>query len=383
MAANGSGTANGSGPRRIVACCDGTWNSTDAGDAATNVVRIARVVKPVAADGRTQLVYYHPGIGTANRFDRIAGGCTGVGLSRNVRSVYAFIVNNWEPGDEVFLFGFSRGAYTARAVGGLIGRVGLLAKQDMGRFDEAWAWNRDRDRATSPLTSHDWYRNRRTEVPIQCVGVWDTVGALGIPDNRYLPKTRFCGSEYRFLDVELGAHVAHAFQALAIDERRPPFAPVLWTRKPGVADQTLKQVWFRGVHSDVGGGYLEHGAADLAFLWMAAMVDPLLGLDHDSVRRELERCQPWGTATLHNSYTLSWRLVGDPLQRAVAAGPDETVHASVPLRPGPQTFAPDRIEALTAFEEEFRWTDCVARGQPPDLPSPSVCDRLAHLLGGG
>ena len=113
-------------------------------------------------------------------------------------------------------------------------------------------------------------------MPIQCVGVWDTVGALGIPDNRYLPKARFCGSEYRFLDVELGAHVVYAFQALAeIDERRPPFAPVLWTRKPGVADQTLKQVWFRGVHSD---------ASAAAILSTAPPTSPSCGWPRWSIR---------------------------------------------------------------------------------------------------
>ena len=124
----------GNSARRLVVCCDGTWNSADRGGAATNVVRMARTIKSVADDGTTQIVYYHPGVGTGNGLDRLIGGGTGVGLSRNVRDAYTFIVNNHRPTDEIFLFGFSRGAYTARSVAGLIGVIGLLPPRQMGEL---------------------------------------------------------------------------------------------------------------------------------------------------------------------------------------------------------------------------------------------------------
>src|SRR5262245_48072116 len=131
--------------RRLIVCCDGTWNRADwEGGTATNVVRIARAIVPMAAGAAPgapaipQIVHYHPGVGTGNQVDRLLGGGLGLGLSQNVRDAYAFLVNNHAPGDQIFLFGFSRGAYTARALGGLIGTIGLLRKQQMGGFQDAW-----------------------------------------------------------------------------------------------------------------------------------------------------------------------------------------------------------------------------------------------------
>ena len=117
--------------KNIVVCCDGTWNDSDSAAEFTNVVRIARAIKPI--DGRSspatpQIVYYHSGVGTSDAVDRVMGGAVGLGLSRNVRDAYAFLAANYCEGDEIFLFGFSRGAYTARSVAGIIGWVGLIHK---------------------------------------------------------------------------------------------------------------------------------------------------------------------------------------------------------------------------------------------------------------
>lgn len=135
--------------RRLIICCDGTWNRADwEGGTATNVIRIARAIKSVGISRDTakseipQIVYYHAGVGTGNRQDRILGGALGLGLSKNVRDTYAFLVNNYAPGDEIFLFGFSRGAFTARTLGGMIGSIGLLRKEQMGAFLDAWAYHR-------------------------------------------------------------------------------------------------------------------------------------------------------------------------------------------------------------------------------------------------
>src|SRR5689334_11453401 len=237
--------------RRLVVCCDGTWNKPDREGHTTNVVRLVRAVKQQTAGGIAQIVYYQPGVGTGNFIDRLAGGGTGIGLSANVRAAYSFIVDNYLDGDEIFLFGFSRGAYTARSVAGLIGHVGLLRKRDMCNFDEVWDYYRlprvQRDRLESAFLAKFPDRVPREQVRIRCIGVWDTVGALGIPHSR------FCRSEFQFHDTNLSPRVDFAFQALAIDEQRAPFVPAIWKTTP-TPGQTVEQVWFAGVHSNIGGG---------------------------------------------------------------------------------------------------------------------------------
>ena len=208
---------------------------------------------------------------------KVAGGALGLGLSQNLRDAYTFICSNYCEGDEIFLFGFSRGAYTARSVGGLIGYAGLLGKQDLDRFLELWKGYKERDKNADVLKSFD---GRHKSVPIKCLGVWDTVGAVGIPAE-FAKFDLFFKSYYGFFDTDLGAHVEHAFHALALDERRKNFEPTLWTQTPGVPNQELKQVWFAGVHSDVGGGYPEHGASDIPLAWMASEVAPYLGIDFE------------------------------------------------------------------------------------------------------
>jgi uncharacterized protein (DUF2235 family) len=251
--------------KRIVVCCDGTWNRPDA-KSPTNVAKLWRAVAERDDNGLDQRVLYHRGVGTG-RFDRIRGGGFGWGLSRNVRDCYRFVVDQFDPGDELFLFGFSRGAYTARSTVGLIRNAGILRRENADRVDEAYDLYRGRGDASHPRGaeatrfrasySHD-------EIAIRFVGVWDTVGALGIPG---VPK-RFCGRLWAFHDTELSSKVALAYQALAIDERRRPFVPSLWHRKSNDAG-VLEQRWFAGVHSDVGGGYRDCSLAEIALWWMA------------------------------------------------------------------------------------------------------------------
>jgi T6SS, Phospholipase effector Tle1-like, catalytic domain len=126
------------GRRRLIICCDGTWNWPEARK-ETNVIRLVRALTP--ADGPTaQIVHYNEGVGTGNFLDRLVGGGAGVGLSASVKACYGFLVDNYRQGDEIFLFGFSRGAYIARALGGLIGTVGIMCKLEMDRFAEVWNW---------------------------------------------------------------------------------------------------------------------------------------------------------------------------------------------------------------------------------------------------
>jgi hypothetical protein len=178
----------------------------------------------------------------------------------------------------LFLFGFSRGAYTARSLAGLIRNCGILTHDNEDMVDAAYAFYRDRTSRTKPKTiASALFRksNSHPPEPIHFIGVWDTVGALGIPQGlpgwEELSKV-FTGWEelWGFHDTALSAEVRFAYQALAIDEERPPYAPTLWTADgPRPPDQLLEQVWFAGVHSEVGGGTDDCGLSDIPFLWMA------------------------------------------------------------------------------------------------------------------
>jgi uncharacterized protein (DUF2235 family) len=236
--------------KRLVVCCDGTWNKPD-NEHVTNVEKIARTVQsdPSASGGDYQLVYYVSGVGAGSyEADRLLGGAFGFGLFHNVIACYRFLAQNYAPGDEIFVIGFSRGAYTARSVAGMLGRVGLLTKVSLVEGVEEF--------------KHDHCH----AAPVTFLGVFDTVGALGVPGfERDAPK---------FHDVQLGAHVRRARHALAIDETRLKFAPTFWERPAEPADAPtddprVKQVWFEGAHSDVGGGYAQTGLSDTALLWMA------------------------------------------------------------------------------------------------------------------
>lgn len=258
--------------KRLVVCCDGTWNRPDEireGVAApTNVVKLWLGVASQDSHGTSQVAHYVEGVGT-RRFEHIRGGAFGFGLSRNVLDGYRFLVQEYEPGDELFLFGFSRGAYTARSTAGLVRNCGILKREHLDRLDEAYRLYRDPKRDTEPAgIAAEVFRGEYShpDTEISCVGVWDTVGSLGIPvDGLRLPLlTR----RWSFHDTRLSRTVKHAYQALAIDERRGPFKPTLWEQHPDATGQTLEQVWFAGVHSDVGGGYAEPALAEIPLLWM-------------------------------------------------------------------------------------------------------------------
>jgi uncharacterized protein (DUF2235 family) len=291
--------------KRIAIFCDGTWNRPDQvhhGVACpTNVVKLHRALPQTARDGVEQLPFYEPGVGTG-RFDRVRGGMFGLGLSANVRKCHAFLTEHYAPGDALYLFGFSRGAFTARSLAGLIGNSGIVRPEHRGRLTEAYKIYQDRvDPAKKP--SGDVARRFRDTytygdvTPIRFIGVFDTVGALGIP-LRVAALTK----RWSFHDVRLGAHVHTAVHALAIDERRGPFRPTLWERQPEAPrTQRLHQVWFAGVHSDVGGGYPDHGLGDLALRWMARQANDA-GLDVDPPAR------PDALAPQHESYKSFYRL---------------------------------------------------------------------------
>jgi Uncharacterized alpha/beta hydrolase domain (DUF2235) len=370
--------------RRLIVCADGTWNWPD-GVLETNVIRLVRAITPVDGNGISQLVHYHLGVGTGNILDRIAGGGAGVGLSLSVKSCYGFIVDNYVEGDEIFLFGFSRGAFVARSVAGMIGTVGLLRKADMEKFIHVWDWyaQAKEDRKEEDLAA--LAPDRHEQVDIQCVGVWDTVGALGIPGSR------FCLKSFAFYETELGIHVRHAFQALAIDEQRGNFQSAIWVppraqaqnaqqragARPAagaVAAQVLEQAWFPGVHSNVGGGYARHGLSDTAHLWMLAQLQSrhLLGLDADYIAAALDPLESYPTGSLVNSRTIFWRLIGSPVPRPVCIiNSTERVHESAQSRGTLQTPPLQRADIYLRARRK-RWLAAVKDAVIARLPEEKV-----------
>ncbi len=250
--------------KRIVICADGTWQSPESAH-PTHVLRLARGIAPRDAKGCEQIVFYDWGVGSEG--DRISGGATGAGIDKNIMDCYRFLVHNHEEGDQLFFFGFSRGAYTVRSLAGLIRNSGLLRREHADRIPAAYDLYRQRSPGSAPgrNKAREFRRDHAVAdlTPIEFLGVWDTVGALGIP----APFLGTLGTgKYLFHDTEPSKIIRHARHAVAIDENRQDFEPALWTEKPGI---DLLQVWFAGVHTDIGGGYKEHALGDHAGLWLA------------------------------------------------------------------------------------------------------------------
>lgn len=296
-------------PKRIVFCFDGTWNKLSA-ECSTNVVLLAQMVRPIASDGTPQIVYYDEGIGTnMNWLFQHVAGAFGRGMLSIMREAYRFLIFNYEPGDEIFAFGFSRGAYTARSFVGFIRHAGILDVVSAAQIDKAISIYKqapvgtghespsgktfraeycrgvcvsaaDRDYRIECITGFD-----PTKVPILTIrylGVWDTVRALGVPD--FVPGSRWINRKYSFHNAMLTSKIQSARHAVAIDEMRSTFRATLFGRdkvqrlngrtrhsgKPQMPDWLLpyQEKWFPGVHGAVGGGGSLRGLSDGALEWV-------------------------------------------------------------------------------------------------------------------
>jgi uncharacterized protein (DUF2235 family) len=329
--------------KRLVICCDGTWNTPDQ-QSPTNVTKIALAVATTDDRGCEQRTFYHRGVGSSPG-ERVRGGAFGYGLSRNVCDTYRFLVQHYEPGDELFFFGFSRGAFTARSTAGLVRNCGILRRSEIHRIDDAYALYRSRAGDARPrgVESALFRRSYSHEPRIRFIGVWDTVGALGIPVDG-LPLTNRLNRRWGFHDTTLSSMVDAAYQALAIDERRGPFRPTLWTQQADAPEgQILQQVWFTGVHCDVGGGNPEHKLSDLPLLWMVSRARqsglcfepeafggdpeaPTGVADHDGEVRRLTGVAPDPFGAFDDSRTGMYRLI-PPFARKI--GDAERGHESV------------------------------------------------------
>jgi uncharacterized protein (DUF2235 family) len=301
--------------KRLIICCDGTWNRADQEKdkvpCPTNVVKIAyRLAK---ADGVVpQIVHYDEGVGTGNVLDRYTGGAFGHGLEENIYQAYRFLIANYVPGDELYLFGFSRGAFTARSLAGMIRKCGILRRSSLREYRNAIELYASDAHPNEEEPCAFRYHHSVCEgagVRIRMIGVWDTVGALGIPLRGLRWLTR---RNDRFHDTELSGMVDNAFQALAIDEYRGPFEPTLWAYLPKEG-QRVEQAWFCGAHSDVGGGYPVAGLSDIALEWMIGKATEV-GLAFDPDVRKAYPIHPDPFSDVHVSKTGAYRLTRDAVR---------------------------------------------------------------------
>lgn len=297
--------------RNVIVGLDGTWNDPtqlDEGKAApTNVARFKSLLK------RGQRFHYEEGVGTG-MWEAVRGGIYGFGLDEKILGAYRFLCRCFAESDwkreenKVFLLGFSRGAYAARRLSGLIAHSGIPVKVEDTEL--GFELYKTRDFQSPPTLKNE---QRFFDITVEMVGVWDTVKATNDAD---------------YHDNELSYNVVAGYQAMAIDEQRKVFPVLRWDKDPRVT-----QVWFAGVHADIGGGYADAGLSDFALQWMV-----LRGLEHglDFKEKDFYKLQPRPDGPMHQSYEGVWKAFGKE-DRSVEAA--DLIHPSVA----------ERIEALASY----------------------------------
>jgi uncharacterized protein (DUF2235 family) len=301
--------------KRVIVCFDGTWNDADDGDGETNVARIAQAIHGTnTRSGTQQIVLYLKGVGTAGSLiARAYSGATGLGIEDTIQAGYRFLAQNYQPGDEIYLFGFSRGAYAARSCAGMMSACGLLKRQSLGHLNAAWTYYREADPRRPAEFVAQTGAQSHLDVEIRCLGVWDTVGRLGVPLG---PLPFATASRYSFHDTTPSRIVRNGFHALAIDEHRDEFVPTLWTGEAPEAC-TIEQVWFPGAHADIGGGYRSAGLSDIALHWMAGRaravgleLDPVMLPADDDLQPLAPQHDPRKGLFLPDQWTPTLRVIG-------------------------------------------------------------------------
>jgi uncharacterized protein (DUF2235 family) len=329
-----------SAKKRLALFLDGSWNDTADN---TNVRRLYDMMALTGKDGLQQLPYYSEGVGTA-RGEEVSGGIWGYGLDEDVRNAYRWLVRNYEHGDDIFLFGFSRGAFTARTLCGIIVRCGLIYPGAPLSIEQVWqryTLSRDKNdlwlikRALEDpkdypnvVVSNDDRRiaecSRR--VPIKMIGVWDTVGSMGIP----LANVPFIGkNEFRFHNTNPSKLMHNGFHAMALDEHRLHFDVTMWNKfVPKIPvpplpnaqpDPKIEQRWFAGAHSNIGGGIANSYMAQVPLQWIQQKADGLgLTFKHDIRLKGAEHL-----ARIHQSLDFKFRLLqlGRTFDRIIAPKP--------------------------------------------------------------
>ena len=296
--------------KRLIVCCDGTWNNPAREDngipAPTNVFKIYNALAdhdfPSVVEQRK---YYHPGVGgEGGLLNAILGGAIGAGISRHICSAYHWLGGNYEEGDHIFLFGFSRGAFTARSLGGFLSQ-GLLDLRDLSS-SESWlrvhrAYElgyRNKNAKQADWADPGWrFFHQGQPTPISFVGVWDTVGALGVPDDLEFLNFFDNKAKWEFHNTAIGTNVAMARHAMALDEVRSCFCVTRWQNAAQHPDAV--ELWFPGAHSDVGGGYADCDLSNGALLWMMAESAKAGLIFRDGIQDTI-KADPLGA--MHNSF---------------------------------------------------------------------------------
>ena len=278
--------------KNIVVCIDGTGN--EYGDNDTNVEKMYELV----VRDKDQIAFYDPGVGTFSVFGRtlgkeigiILGKAFGVGLTENIEDAYSYLMDRFEPEDTLYLFGFSRGAFAVRCLAGMLHKVGLLQKGSSNLIPYASKIYNTRG---NDAIANGFKKTYCNECKPHFIGVWDTVGSLGL----------FYGRQ--FFDDRLNEDVPNAYQAIAIDEKRKKFSVSIWDETALTPHQNVQQVWFAGVHSDVGGWYQERDLSNITLRWMLENAEK-----HDLRLKAGWRDGITGNplGTMHKSRTGLWRI---------------------------------------------------------------------------
>ena len=305
--------------KNVIVCCDGTGN--EYGTNNTNVV----IACELAEESARQCRYYDPGVGTGGWVYEEDGGtlraamdqATGHGLRKNVEDAYRFLMQIYEDGDRVFLFGFSRGAFTVRSLAGMLHCCGLLLPTASNLVEYASKRYHQKDAGTVDAEVDAGFRATFARpCPVHFIGVWDTVESLILNAGR------------KWHDTRLTPETAFAYHALAIDERRRDFPPCLWDEPSVAQGQALEQVWFAGVHSDVGGWYDERGLSNIALQWMLGKAQACgMHLDEKALALPEHRGDPLGK--MHESCAGFWKFRGSR-RRTIPGG--ARIHRSVATR---------------------------------------------------
>ncbi len=286
--------------KNIVICCDGTSNQYGGDD--SNVVKLYGVLRH---DPHRQIAFYDPGVGTFGsynaltpfyrKFKRILGLAFGLGITRNVMEAYWYLMQNYTDGDKIFLFGFSRGAYTVRVLAALIRKCGILHRDNQNLIPEAVRILKLRSKKSFRIAK-GFRRTFAQCSRVHFLGLWDTVTSVG-----------WIWDPVRIHFTTKNSGVKIVRHAVAIDERRAFFRQNLWIQKP--KSQDVVQVWFAGAHADVGGAYpsSESGLSQIGLQWMIKEAESKgLLFDNDKVDAALDSPPPDYLMTEHNSLVLKW-----------------------------------------------------------------------------
>ncbi|SMX42284.1 DUF2235 domain-containing protein [Actibacterium lipolyticum] len=362
--------------KHIAIFCDGTWNKPD-NKHQTNVWHVSQMIPSEHPDGTHQVAKYFKGVGTGeggNRLgraiDQYGGGAFGWGLQRKIEKAYIWLAEVFQPGDQIYIFGFSRGAYTARSLSGLIRASGIPPKRNFARIPEAFARYRSRAEETHPRSDasaafraefspdvvtgegeNAWRAENGKaaghELKIAYLGIWDTVGALGVPGFLGAIAKPF-NAKYLFHDAQLSSWVQAGRHALATDEARLFYPPTLWenldTLNAKASGRPYRQEWFAGDHGMVGGSGRERGLSNCALAWVAeGAVDAGLAF-HPEKLAAFQRAQKYygplsnrsGTSILRKPRKVNahCQVVSDATMHRLAFGGDDgKVYDPKTLRP--------------------------------------------------